>query len=261
MSRLTVFSSTGPASHDLAFEAEMMERAAAGECSLLVGSWPGPVVVLGYAQNPGDVDLGWCRKQAIPVLRRLSGGTGVIHRGDLSVSLALPAGHAWAKGIVGLYDRFLAVLEPALTSVGGAVERLNEPARATRVRSPICFEDQLADTLLVDGRKVVGCSQTRRKGAVLIHAAVLLALESGTYARVFRVDEGRVAAALAPAVTGVEWRVVADAVAQEMSRGLDLGLRHSTRPVPRLEFLSVYGRERWSPVPDDGMQRPAAELV
>ena len=261
MSELRDFTSTGPASHDLAFEAELMQRAAGGGCAMLVASWPSPVVVLGYAQNPGDVDLDWCRKHAVPVLRRLSGGTGVIHHRDLSVSLALPAGHLWAKGIVGLYDRFLDVLEPALKTVGAAVERLHEPGRATRVRSPICFEDQLADTLLVDGRKVVGCSQTRRKGAVLIHAAVLLGLDPGTYARVFGVEEGRVAAALAPAVTGVESRVIVDAVTREMGRALDADLRWSARPVPRSDFLSVYGLERWSPVPDDGMQRSAAELV
>ena len=261
MTDLRVYTSTGPASHDLAFEAELMERAAAGECSMLAASWPGPVVVLGYAQDPSDVDLEWCRDHEVPVLRRLSGGTGVIHRRDLSVSLALPAGHPWAKEIVGLYDRFLAVLEPALKAVGAAVGRLDEPAHATRVRSPICFEDQLADTLIIDGRKVVGCSQTRRKGAVLIHAAVLLGLDPGTYARVFGVDEERVAAALAPALTGVEWRVVADSVAREMGRALEAELGCSARPVPRIEYLSVYGRERWSPVPDDGMQRSAAELV
>jgi lipoate-protein ligase A len=261
MTELRVFTSTGPASHDLAFEAELMERAAGGCCSVLVASWAGPVVVLGYAQNPEDVDLGWCRQHAVPVLRRLSGGTGVIHHQDLTVSLALPAGHPWAKEIVGLYDRFLAVLEPSLNAIGAAVERFAGPGHAARVRSPICFEDQLADTLLVNGRKVVGCSQTRRKGAVLIHAAVLLGLDPGTYARVFRVDESRVAAALAPAVTGVDWRAIGDSVATEMGRALDADLRWSTRPVPRTEFLSVYGLARWSPVPDDGMQRSAAELV
>ena len=71
----------------------------------------------------------------------------------------------------------------------------------------------------------------------------------------------RRAAALAPALTGVEWRVVADAVAREMGRALAADPGWSARPVPRVEFLSVYGRERWSPVPDDGMQRSAAELV
>ena len=52
MSRLTVCTSAGPASHDLAFEADMLERAARGEPTVLASSWPGPVVVLGYGQPP-----------------------------------------------------------------------------------------------------------------------------------------------------------------------------------------------------------------
>lgn len=253
MDDLAVYTSEGPASHDLAFEAEMMERAAAGQGCLLLASWPGPVVVLGYAQEPNEVDLEWCRRNSVPVLRRLSGGTGVIHRGDLAVSLALPADHQWAKGIVDLYDRFLDVLGPALIESGGAVERLEERPHAVRVRSPICFEDQLADTLVVGGRKAVGCSQTRRKGAVLIHAAVLLGLDAGAYAQVFRVDETRILAALAPAVTGVEWSVIANFVTAEIGRALGLRTMASRRPNPRGEFLAPYGLERWSPVADDGI--------
>jgi lipoate-protein ligase A len=261
MDDLEVYTSEGPASHDLAFEAEMMERAAAGQCCLLLASWPGPVVVLGYAQKPDEVDLEWCRLHSVPVLRRLSGGTGVIHRGDLVVSLALPADHQWANGIVDLYNRFLSVLGPALIEAGGAVERLEEAPHATRVRSPICFEDQLADTLVVGGRKAVGCSQTRRRGAVLIHAAVLLGLDATAYARVFDVDEERVLAALAPAVTGVEWGVIARAMTAEIGRTLGLRTTVFRRPNPRSEFLAPYGLERWSPVPDDGIPQSQAELV
>lgn len=261
MEELSVFTSVGPAHHDLAFEAEMLDRAAAGGCSLLVASWRGPVVVLGYAQKPEDVDLEWCRKHTVPVLRRLSGGTGVIHREDLSVSLALPADHPWATGIVELYDRFLGALAPALRATGGRVERLKRPAHATRVRSPICFEDQLADTLVVNGRKAVGCSQTRRKRAVLIHAAVLLGLDAEAYARVFRVEKERVVGALSPAITGVGWRSVAGAVAARIGEDLTLEPVWSERPVPRRKFLDVYDLERWSPVSDDGIEPPEAELI
>ena len=35
------------------------------------------------------MDLRWCRDNGIPVLRRITGGTGVVHHRDLSVSLAL----------------------------------------------------------------------------------------------------------------------------------------------------------------------------
>ena len=246
-SSLNVYRSTGPPVEDLAREAWLLERAAGGEVSLLLTSWEEPVVVLGYGQRPQDADLEWCRTKGIPVLRRLTGGTGVVHRGDLGVGLALPQEHPWAEGIIGLYGRFLDVLEPALAAVGAEVSRLAEPRRGSRVRSPICFLDQLSDTLVVDGRKAVGCAQTRRRGAVLIHAAVLLGLDAGLYARIFDLPEEEVRAGLAPAVPGADPRAVGEAIATELAKALSLeAVRKSLEPVPE-RFLEPYATARWFP--------------
>jgi lipoate-protein ligase A len=245
---LEVYESYGPPVEDLAREAWLLERAAEGNVCLLVTSWRGPVVVLGYGQSSEDPDLDYCDAQKIPVLRRLTGGTGVIHNADLGVGLALPQAHPWAKGIVGLYDVFLDVLEPALRSVGGEVSRLDDPRRGSRVRSSICFLDQISDTLVVGGRKAVGCAQTRRRGAVLIHAAVLLGLDAELYSRVFRVPEEEVRAGLAPAVEGVDWRGVGEAVVRELAKALGAEvIRRSLEPVPE-RFLEPYEDPHWAPV-------------
>ena len=235
---------------DLAFERWMLERAAGGVCCAFIYSWPGPVVVLGYAQDPADADLAWCRERGIPVLRRLTGGTGVIYAGDLAISLALPASHPWSKGVVSLYGRFLDVLEPALRAAGSAARRASDPRRASKVRSPICFEDHLSDTLLVGDRKAVGCAQTRRGGAVMVHAAVLLGLDAALYARVFGVEEGRVLEGLAAAVPDGDWREIGRSVVARLAE--DLGLRMDRRPHPDdlVCFHDVYDHDRWSPVSD-----------
>lgn len=235
---------------DLAFEQGMLERAAEGACCLSLVTWSGPVVVLGYGQDPGDVDLAWCEESGIPVLRRITGGTGVVHSGDLGVSLALPRDHGWARQLLELYGRFLDVLEPALRAAGSRVERIRDPRRAGRVRSPICFEDLLADTLLVDGRKAVGCAQARRAKAVLIHAAVLLGLDPALYARVFRVEEDRVAAGLAPALTGRSWRAVGDEITSRMAAALELRPRPAAHPEMPERLLAPYREPRWAPVPE-----------
>jgi lipoate-protein ligase A len=245
---LDVFASSGPPVEDLAREAWLLDRAAEGRISVALVSWPGPVVVLGYAQNPEDLRLGWCRDNRVPVLRRLTGGTGVVHRGDLGVSLVLPSGHPWAQGILGLYERFLDILEPALRGLGSEVTRLAEPSHASRVRSPVCFLDQLADTLAVGGRKSVGCAQTRRRGAVLIHAAVLLGLDCELYARVFGMAPGEVEAGLAPALPGADWRQVGDAIAEGLAKALGLDIRQRpSEPVPD-RYLEPYSTPRWAPL-------------
>lgn len=244
---LTVRISNGPPEEDLAREAWLLDRAAEGEISLFLTSWEGPVVVLGYGQPAQDADLEWCRSQKIPVLRRLTGGTGVVHRGDLGVGLVLPQDHEWARGIVSFYNRFLGVLEPALQSVGGKVSRIAEPKRATRVRSPICFLDQLSDTLLVDGKKAVGCAQTRRRNAVMIHAEVLLGLDPDLYARVFGIPAEDVDAGLAPAVPAGDWKELGEAITGRLVQALGLEVRHQTlEPLPN-QFTQPYQTTKWAP--------------
>jgi len=245
---LEVYEGSGSPVDDLAFEAWMLDRAAAGQPCASFTSWPGPVVVLGYAQDPADVDLEACRALAIPVLRRLTGGTGVIHRGDLGLSLALPSSHAWAEGVVSLYGRFLDALGPALEAAGAAIERTHDAPHAARVRSPICFEDQLADTLLVGGRKAVGCAQTRRRGAVLIHAAVLLGLDAELYGRLFHVAPERVRAALAPALDGADWWELGRLAAAALAGRLGLAPRPLSAPQVPEQLRALYRLPRWAPL-------------
>lgn len=245
---LEVYDGTGDPVRDLAFEGWMLDRASTGQPCFSCASWRGPVVVLGYGQKPDDLDLAWCRARRIPVLRRLTGGTGVIHQGDLGLALALPVAHPWSRGVLALYDRFLDVLAATLRELGSAVDRKQDAQRAARVRSPICFFDQLSDTLLVDGRKAVGCAQTRRRGAVLIHAAILLGLDSGLYGRVFRTDPTRVREALAPAVPNGDWREIGHALGMAFAESL--GVAPSAWTIPRLPegYLELYRQRRWAPL-------------
>jgi len=181
---------------DQAFEEELLGGVPQGV--LFLYSWPRPVVVLGCGQREEGVDRSFCAARGIPVLRRSSGGTAVLHHDDLSVSLVLPAGHSWARRIGELYDRFLEVLQGALARVGVTTSRWDGPATPVRPRSPICFEGMGRETLLMGGRKAVGCAQARRRNAVLVHGVLLLHLDPVLQAAVFGVSPERILASLAP---------------------------------------------------------------
>lgn len=186
----------GPPVQDLARE-ELLLEAAAHAPHLFAYSWTSPALVLGYGQDPErGVDLAACRRLRIPVLRRASGGTAVLHQADLSLSLALPAPHPWARTIGTLYDGFVEAIQEALTTLGVPCERAEAPVPRPRTRSPICFEDQLTESLLVHGRKVLGCAQVRRGRAALVHGTLLLGLNAPLQAEVFGVAQERIAAAM-----------------------------------------------------------------
>ncbi len=232
----------------LAFDEELLDMAVSGGPVVTISSWPDPAVVLGYGQPAQDVNLELCRTNHIPVLRRITGGTGVVQAGDLSVSLALPAGHPWAASITGLYDLFLAALASALSGAGVNVQRPAPQPPASRHRSPICFENWAADTLTFRGRKAVGCAQARRRDAVLVHAAIVLDLDVPLYAAVFGVRPERIRSSITALNTALSPHDLARRIAAVLGASLKTELRKADAPPVSARFLDRYTGPRWAPV-------------
>jgi len=187
---------TGDPRQDLALELRLMEEAVAGGPRLFFYTWTKPVLVLGYGQPESDADLIFCRAQGIPIHRRASGGTGVLHRNDLAVSLALPMTHPKAKSIQGLYDFMKTSVRKAFEDEGLPLTDPGPAPGRGRARSPLCFLDHSSETLLLDGKKCVGCSQARKKDAALVHATLLLNLDAALTSKVFRIPEAKILQAI-----------------------------------------------------------------
>jgi lipoate-protein ligase A len=184
----------GPAAEDLAREDLLLDTSAESRIPWLFSySWPQPTLVLGYAQDPAqNIDLKACRAKGVSVIRRSTGGTGVLHHGDLALSLALPATHPWGHSIPDLYDGFVTAIQQGLGTLGISTSRSVQRAGAPLKRSPICFEDHSAETLLLGQKKVLGCAQMRRKWAVLVHGVLLLGLDTELHAQIYKVPAGHI---------------------------------------------------------------------
>lgn len=231
---------------DLAFEEDQLALAARGEASLSLHAWARPTLVLGYAQEAASVDLAACARLGVPVYRRLTGGTGVLHHLALSASLALPAAHPAAASIGALYDGFVEATRAACAALGCPLDRGAGHGAPGRTRSPICFEDTLAESLLRGGRKVLGCAQARRREACLVHGTLLLGLDAGLQAEVYGVPRTRVEAALG-ALPEVDREALARAWSEALAALLGRPLAPAAPPDPSPASLSRYGTSRWSP--------------
>ncbi len=247
MSDLTLWTAAGEDPFTaLNREERLLEEAASGPL-LYLYRFGRPTVVLGYAQDEKEADLGACRRMGLPVLRRLTGGTGVLHEESLSLSLGLPAGHPLAASVHGLYGAFVSVVEGVLSSLGVPVRRWGPADGSPRRRSPLCFEDHLGETLLLDGRKVLGCAQTRRLRAVLVHGVLPLSLDAEAAAAVFRIDPQRVRAAMAPLPlpAGVSPRLLGERLAGAFGAFLGAGLRPLPPPPLPLALRERRRDRRW----------------
>jgi lipoate-protein ligase A len=134
--------------------------------------WREPTVSLGYFQKQEDL-RGDDRLSQLPRVRRLSGGGTLVHDIELTYSLALPASQRLVERPMDLYriahQSFIDAFRlrgVVLTLRGTTTRHANEPV--------LCFAREDEHDLVLDGHKVLGSAQRRRRGAILQHGGLLL---------------------------------------------------------------------------------------
>ena len=116
-----------------------------------------------------DVDVDACARLGVEVVRRPTGGRALLHGGDLTYAVALPARArrpASTRPTPYLAGGLLAGL--ARLGVTAAIARHEGPAGA------VCFATQQGADLRVGDRKVCGSAQVQRGAGVLQHGSILL---------------------------------------------------------------------------------------
>jgi lipoate-protein ligase A len=159
------------ATEQMAADEALLDSVAAGAPpALRLYRWDPPALSLGRFQPDDDVDHDACRRHGVEVVRRPTGGRGLLHGGDLTYAAVLPRPEGSAGGVDAVYAQIAACLIDGLRRVGveAAIARHDGPA------GPVCFAGQQGADLRVGERKVCGSAQVRRDGAVLQHGSILL---------------------------------------------------------------------------------------
>ena len=118
-----------------------------------------------------------CEKRNISVVRRITGGGVVIHGQDLTFSLAVKSSNPFFSGVAkNSYLKVNEALRVGLKTLYPKIDYVdckNIPSgRGGGDR--VCFETPTCYDLLLDGKKIVGASQRRKKGAILHQSSVFL---------------------------------------------------------------------------------------
>lgn len=159
------------AAAQMAADEALLDAVVAGALpALRLYRWSRPALSLGRFQPDDDVDADACARLGVEVVRRPTGGRGLLHGGDLTYAVAMPRPVGPEGGVDQVYRHLAAGLIAGLARLGveAAVARHDGPA------GPICFAGQQGADLRVGDRKLCGSAQVRRAGAVLQHGSVLL---------------------------------------------------------------------------------------
>lgn len=155
-------------------EALLEEVERAGQPCWRFYRWAEPTLSLGYFQ-PSAERREHPASAACTLVRRLTGGGAILHDGELTYSLTVPAGHPLAHGRDRLYRLVHTALIETLANTFSLHAELCSGTPATGDAEPfLCFQRRSLGDVLLGDWKIAGSAQRRRRGAVLQHGSLLL---------------------------------------------------------------------------------------
>lgn len=150
------------------------------ECSepiLRIYGWYPPALSLGRFQRAEDViDLERCRSDSLQVIRRISGGGVIYHADELTYSVVCSPEQILRAStvkesfriltnfLINFYRSLGLNASYALDSVSD-VEKLGE-------RTAFCFAGKESYDILIDGKKIGGNAQRRKKNVIFQHGSI-----------------------------------------------------------------------------------------
>lgn len=181
----------GDGAWNMAVDEAVAAAVGRGECppTLRLYRWRRPTLSLGCLQAAAaGIDLEACRRLAIPLVRRPTGGRAVLHDQELTYSIAVPVS-AWG-GARTVPDRFRRIAEALMAGL----RRLGVEARLAAPASPAdggstsrgaCFLVRRMPAIVCGGRKLIGSAERRWDRTVLQHGSLLLDFDAGLHREVF----------------------------------------------------------------------------
>lgn len=162
----------------MAVDESVLEHIYRGEVkpTLRLYSWNPPCLSLGHAQSFKDVDMERLHAQGWEVVRRLTGGRAILHTDELTYSVTGSAEEpVLAGGILESYNRLAQALLHAVQSLSVPVEmKEHEDGHTQQNLNPVCFEVPSTYEITVNGKKLIGSAQARKKEGVLQHGSLPL---------------------------------------------------------------------------------------
>lgn len=136
-------------------------------------SWNPSAISLGYFQDLSDINLEVCRKNAIDIVRRITGGKSVFHDKELTYSFIVDQ-KDMPLNLLDSYKKISLAILFALKSFGIDAQMQE---REQKEKSAICFHGINYNEIVVGNKKIVGSAQTRKNGKILQHGSILLDID------------------------------------------------------------------------------------
>lgn len=136
--------------------------------------WDPPCLSLGYSQAYSDVDQDQLTANNWDVVRRPTGGRAILHTDELTYAVIGSKNDPRLAGsLMDSYRRISQALFTALIQLGLPAE-VHTGKDPDAQNQPVCFENPSDFEITVEGKKIIGSAQARKKTSLLQHGSLPL---------------------------------------------------------------------------------------
>ncbi len=179
---MRLFIESQDAYSNMAEDASLIELS--GEPVLRLYTWSPRAVSIGYFQSISDeVDEEFCRENGIDVVRRMTGGGAVFHDDEVTYSFICPLSiwerkaESMGKNGKNVRDTF----EIICNCIALALKSLGLNAGFAGIND-----------VEVDGKKISGSAQTRKKGSLLQHGTLIYDINENLMFKALRIGKEKI---------------------------------------------------------------------
>lgn len=176
---MRLFIESQDAYSNMAEDASLIELS--GEPVLRLYTWSPRAVSIGYFQSISDeVDEEFCRENGIDVVRRMTGGGAVFHDDEITYSFLCPLS-TWYDMTEGKGRNVRDTFEIICNCIALALKNLGLNAGFAGIND-----------VEVDGKKISGSAQTRKKGSLLQHGTLIYDINENLMFRALRIGKEKI---------------------------------------------------------------------
>jgi len=168
--------------YNMALDEALLNFVSRGEIDPVIRfyTWNPATLSVGYFQRlTKKIDIDKVKEKGYGMVRRQTGGRGVLHDKELTYSVIVPESHPEMPSTITEAYRVISegllqgYKELGLDAYFAIPRSKEERDKLKQPRSAVCFDAPSWYELVVEGRKIAGSAQVRQKGVILQHGSLL----------------------------------------------------------------------------------------
>lgn len=155
--------------------------------TLRLYGWDSPSVSIGAFQKITEINLKFCKSNNIPVVRRPTGGRGILHGDELTYSFSSRNEGWFSENLLKTYQKLSEAFLLAFHEIGLQVTmKMERESGRNLTRSPLCFKSTSYGEIILNNKKIIGSAQKRWKDGFLQQGAMPYSIDNEMISLIFK---------------------------------------------------------------------------